>query len=1004
MTPLKKLLLGTTSLSIWNVAPRDPITVGSAILSAFAIETTSVALIYAIGYLATTAVTSWALKALYPKPSAASMSSQGLLANAKDAAAAHEYVYGTVRKGGVITYLESTGPSNKFLHVILTLAGHEVNAIGDIYIDDQVATLDGSGFVTSQSWASKIRIVKYTGSQTTAPALLLAESAKINSTFIGNGIAYLYIRLEYDQDVFPSGIPLFTAIVQGKKVYDTRTSTTAFSANAALCIRDYITDARGLGDTSVNDTTFSASANVCDENVTLAVGGTEKRYTMNGVISADQTPGDILQQMMTCCAGTTFWGQGEWQLKVGYYTPPVKTLTLDDLRGPIQLQTRQSMGSIFNSVTGTFNDASQGYITVDYPKLVSSAFLVEDNSIDSPIDLPLPFTTSAASAQRISKLTLFRGREQMTMTADFGMAGFQVQVGDIVAFTNSRYGWTAKEFEVVGWRFFADQDAGDLRVNLELRETSSAAFDWAANESAIIANNTTLPSAFAAQTVGLSLVSINRVFREKVTSLIQITTSVSNENFVDRVEVEGKLTSEGTFKPIGSGPVGIYEWVDLTSDYYDIRARSISQLGVQSAWTTQTNFQVAGISTVPDDVSNFAANLNGGTISLDWTALANLDLSYYLIRHAIEEAGASFGNATTAVPKVSRPATSVAVPTRPGTYMIKAYDKTGNGSSGYASVVVPAAALETFATNPTDVESPTFPGTKTGCSVTSSELKIISTSFATTAASGSGTVATLTFATQASAPFTVGSSITISGVTPVGYNGTFVVTACTTTSVSYASTTTGAQTIAGTVFLTPATVTTAASGNGTTATLTFATQKTIPFAVGTSITVSGITPSGYNGTFVVTACTTSSVSYASTTTGSQTVAGAVFLSTAVYEFTGYIDTLAVRRVRSRIDINVTRSSQDSTNWDTMFASSVFWDSWPGLWDDWSGSSGIADTDVISYIAITQTDPAASPVWSDWQRFKAGDFYGRAFKFKVELASTSAGVSPSISGLTARVQY
>lgn len=147
---------------------------------------------------------------------------------------------------------------------------------------------------------------------------------------------------------------------------------------------------------------------------------------------------------MTCCAGTTFWGQGEWQLKVGYYTPPVKTLTLDDLRGPIQLQTRQSMGSIFNSVTGTFNDASQGYITVDYPKLVSATFLAEDNSIDSPIDLPLPFTTSAASAQRISKLTLFRGREQMTMTADFGMAGFEVQVGDIVAFTNSRYGWLAK--------------------------------------------------------------------------------------------------------------------------------------------------------------------------------------------------------------------------------------------------------------------------------------------------------------------------------------------------------------------------------------------------------------------------------------------------------------------------------------------------------------------------------------------------------------------------------
>ena len=870
MTPLKKLLLGTTSLSIWAVAPRDPVTIGAAIIGSAATAATTVTVLgasfalgaYAVGFIATTLVTSWAVKALSPKAASMSpadtMNSQGTLVNARSAAAPHDYVYGTVRKGGTITYLEATGASNKYLHMILTLAGHEVNAIGDIYIDDQIATIDGSGYVTSQSWASKIRIIKYTGNQTTAPALLLAESAQINSTFVGNGLAYLYIRLEFDQDVFPNGIPLFTAMVQGKKVYDPRTSSTAFSANAALCVRDYITSSSGLGDASVNDTTFSASANVCDENITLAVGGTEKRYSMNGVINAEQTPNDILQQMMTCCAGTTFWGQGEWQLKVGYYTPPVKTFTLDDLRGPISLQTRQSMGSIFNSVIGTFNDAAQSYITVDYPKLTSATFLAEDNNVDSPIDLALPFTTSAASAQRISKLTLFRGREQMTLSAEFGMAGFEVQVGDIVAFTNDRYGWTAKEFEVIGWRFYANQDAGDLRVNLELRETSEAAFDWTAEESAIISNNSNLPSPNAVQTVGITVTAETRILREKVTSVIKIATSVSVENFIDRIEVEGKLSSSATWLPIGSGPVGIYEWNDVSSDYYDLRARSISQLGVKSPWTTVSSFQVSGIVTPPEDVIGFSADLNGGTINLSWTPIGSLDLSYYLVRHALEEAGATFGNATTAVPKVSRPATSVAVPSRSGTYMIKAYDKTGNGSTAYTSIVVPSAALETFANNLTDTESPTFSGTKTGCSVTSSALRITTTSPAPTS--------------------------------------------------------------------------------------------------------------------------------------------------ATYEFTGYIDAGAVRRVRSRVDINVERYNSNATNWDTMFDSSVPWDSWDGFWDDWSGSSAIADIDVVAYISVTQQDPAGTPTWSDWQKIKAGDFYGRGFKFKVELASDAAGVSPSITGLTARVQY
>lgn len=69
----------------------------------------------------------------------------------------------------------------------------------------------------------------------------------------------------------------------------------------------------------------------------------------------------------------------------------------------------------------------------------------------------------------------------------------------------------------------------------------------------------------------------------------------------------------------------------------------------------------------------------------------------------------------------------------------------------------------------------------------------------TTAASGTGTVATLTFDEKPYPPFIVGSSITVSGVTPTGYNGTYTVTACTTTSVTYADTATGAQTVAGTI-------------------------------------------------------------------------------------------------------------------------------------------------------------------------------------------------------------
>jgi hypothetical protein len=73
-----------------------------------------------------------------------------------------------------------------------------------------------------------------------------------------------------------------------------------------------------------------------------------------------------------------------------------------------------------------------------------------------------------------------------------------------------------------------------------------------------------------------------------------------------------------------------------------------------------------------------------------------------------------------------------------------------------------------------------------------------SASVATTSASGSAGTATIGFSAQPSA-FPVGSYVTVSGVTPTGYNGTYLVTASTTTSVSYANATTGSQTVAGTV-------------------------------------------------------------------------------------------------------------------------------------------------------------------------------------------------------------
>lgn len=620
----------------WDRVPRDPFTVGNAILYTLSLTTSSIAVIYGIGVLAISAVTSFALNALAPKPPA---QQKGTLINSKDALGAAEFVYGEVRKGGNITFVKSEGTDNQYLHQILVLAAHEVDNIGEIYLNDEVASFDVDGITVTTTatgqdnevdWDGKVQIRKFDGSQTTADSSLATLTG--DSNFIGKNIAFLHIRYEYDKNVFADGLPLVTAKVRGKKVYDPRTDTTVWSDNAALCIRDYLTSSYGLNDSAIDNASFGYAANDCDDDVTLSAGGTQKRYRINGVVRADESYSNVLGEMTGACVGTLFWGVGSWKLKVGVYTPPVKDFDLSDLRGPIQLDTRTSIRDSFNTVRGTFVNEDADYITEDYETVTSSTFKTQDGGDELALDLSLPYTTNFAEAKRIAKQTLFRSREQMTFIADFGMEALSVEVGDIVTFTNSRYGWTNKEFEVVGWNFNANQDAGDLRVELTLRETSEAAFDWGAEESEIISNDTTLTDARTGLTVSNVTVTDKGNIQKDGTfvgqALVQWTQATNK--FLNHYEIQWKDVNESSYQrtEIPAGESSVIIGPLETGTQYNIRVRGVTVSNVEGSWVSATPYTHGGDTTAPSAVSGLSATGGPKNVTLDWTApTTNTDAS-----------------------------------------------------------------------------------------------------------------------------------------------------------------------------------------------------------------------------------------------------------------------------------------------------------------------------------------------------------------------------------------
>lgn len=641
-----KYKLGDLTIKHWNDwdnVPRHPSVVGAAIVNALGLSAiiTAPLLIAVIGGIAIGVVVNWAFKAMMPDfDSDAFGSSRGLFTNTRSATAAQEIVYGTVRKGGVITFLESNGDTNEYLHQIICLAGHEVNSIGDIYINDQTVTLDADGNVTTSTWQdndgnSTILIKKFTGSPTqnvytTLNALTDGPSWANGQTgdaaaFRGQGIACLYVRLKYNQDVFTQGVPLFTAVVQGKKVYDPRNASTAFSSNAALCLRDYLIEGYGLNNNGdINDTVFSAAANTCDENVTLSGSGTEKRYETNGVLSLDRSPQNILADMVASCAGTLFWGQGQWQLVVGAYSTPVKTFTLDDFRSEVTLETKPSRRDNFNIVRGMFNNAEDDWRRADYPELRSTTFISDDSGVENVLDFPLPLTTSKATAQRIAKMTLFRAREAMTLSARFSLKALEVQVGDIIEITNPRYGFSAKDFEVIGWRLEASKESGELSVGLTLRETSSSAFSWSAEEADLKSNNSTLTDLRAGLSPSsVTVTDIGTVQNDgSFVTQVRVSWTAAASEFIDHYEVQYKKVSDSNYfstqvaKELTAVNIGSLE----SGVQYNFRVRAVSVKGNKGSFVAASAHTVGGDTTAPSPVTSLTATGGAKLITLDWTA------------------------------------------------------------------------------------------------------------------------------------------------------------------------------------------------------------------------------------------------------------------------------------------------------------------------------------------------------------------------------------------------
>jgi hypothetical protein len=662
---------------------------------------------------------------------------KGVLINKSSNNAQIPVVYGERQVGITRVFLETSGSDNEYLYMAGVLCEGEIQSIEEVYIDDKLVTFAsalthgsvvevGSGDANFyKDSTSHIQVQAFLGLDNQVSSSILSTSTNWGTNHRLRGVAYLALRFKWNQDIFGQ-IPQVKVTLKGRKVYDPRTTTTAYSSNPALCLLDYLRSSRygkGLPDSAfeANFQSFQDSADECETQVTPYTGGTDINvFDTNAVLDSSQKIIDNVKKLLNPMRALFTYTEGVYKLKIESTGSPVKTITADYVVGGAKVLGERKNNK-YNRVIGTFVNPEKNWQqdTISFPPADDSALpladqhatmLALDNGTLLEGNFDFPNVTSPYQAEDLCEIILKRSRNQLQVQLRLTSEFLDLAIGDVVGITYPSGGFNNKPFRVLGMTINED-----LTVDVQLFEHQDNFYTWTSKAQAPTIADTSLPNPYNVQPPASVTLSDQLIAYNDGTVIValDILIGASPDSFVDYYQVEYKKQSETDYQIHGQG-TGLNQRVlnVIDQEVYDVRVKAVNSIGASSTYVSATRTIVGAIAP-PSDVEDFSCNIVGNTAHLAWSPVPDLDLAYYAINYSTLTTGASWNNSFPLVSKVSRPATSVSVPARTGSFLIKAVDKLGNFSSNETIITTNIDVIGNFNAIVTQSEEPTFTGVKT---------------------------------------------------------------------------------------------------------------------------------------------------------------------------------------------------------------------------------------------------------------------------------------------------
>jgi hypothetical protein len=677
---------------------------------------------------------------------------KGVLLNKQSNDANIPVVYGERLVGGTRVFMETSGTDNTYLYMAIVMSEGEINSIEEIRVNDTAVTWAsalsdgtevevGSGDSTFfKDSESLIRVEPHFGSDGQSASSLLSTLSNWGSNHKLSGLCYLALRFKWNQDVF-TGIPKVQAKIKGKKVVTLASNlseqTASFSTNPAFCLLDYLRNERygkGIPTSEIDLQSFYDASQVCVTQVTPYSGASDINiFDTNAVLDTSKKIIENVRELLKGCRGYLPYTQGKYNLIIETTGTASITLTEDDIIGGYNLSS-PAKNEKYNRVIVSYVNPDRNFQVdeVQFPPIDDSGLPSADRhatmkSDDGGFLLEGRFDvgkviTSTYQAEEMAEVILRRTRDSARLSINVAFNAYDLSIGEIVNISHSSLGYSSKPFRILAIKFNPD-----FTLGLDLVEHQNSHYTWATKTQAAAVPSTNLPNPFTIQPPASVTLSDELIEYNDGTVIVamNITIGASPDSFVDFYQVEYKLSTDSDFIIYAQGS-GLNHRVLNVIDQstYDVRVKAVNTLGVSSTYVSAQRTIVGAIEP-PSDVTDFSCNIVGQEAHLSWTQIPDLDLAFYQIRYATDTDGtADWQNSVNLVSKVSRPATSISVPARAGTYLIKAFDKLGNASSNATAIISNVTNVVNHNAVATQSEHPTFAGTLTNTVITDDAIEL----------------------------------------------------------------------------------------------------------------------------------------------------------------------------------------------------------------------------------------------------------------------------------------